>query len=140
MKQMIRAAGLGVACLCLTLPQQSFAQSAIAATRYYTVVEHGRSVEVDHLGSLDPDCRSRGVTTVNLLTEPRGGSVSTRVESRFPTFVAANVRSRCDTRRSSSTVIYYRARPDFVGSDSFDVEILFPAGVARKVRYGVAVR
>ena len=121
-------------------PNPSLAQSAIQASRYYKVVEHGHSVEIDHLGSLDPDCRSRGLTTVNLLVAPSGGEVSTRRESRFPSFVKANVRSQCDARRTPSTVIYYKARPDFAGNDVFDVEIIFPEGVARKIRYAVAVR
>jgi hypothetical protein len=122
------------------LPFQCSAQ-AITATAFYKVVEHGRRVEMDHLFSIDPTCRSLGITSVSLLSAPRGSSVETSVERRMPMFIPkSNVRARCSTFRLPSTVVYYRARPDFVGPDAFVTESVFPDGYAQTRRYQVNVR
>lgn len=95
---------------------------------------------MDHLFSIDPTCHSLGTSSVNLLVAPNGGTVQTRIERGFPMYPMSNVRSRCSTRRLPATVVYYSARPDFVGSDIFDAEVVFPDGFAQKRRYYVNVR
>lgn len=109
-------------------------------SRDYKVVAAGQRVRVDTLTSLDPNCKSRGTTEVNLLTAPRGGQVETTIGREYASYVAANVRSVCDKQRVPATMIYYRASPDFSGPDSFDAEILFPGGTARRIHYTVQVR
>lgn len=106
----------------------------------YKVVAAGQRVKMDTLSSLDPTCRSLGTTEVNLITAPQGGQVETVLGHEYPYYAAANVRSVCDKRRVPVTMIYYRSSPGFSGSDSFDAEVLFPGGTARRVHYTVQVR
>lgn len=114
--------------------------SSSAQAQNYKVVAAGQRVKMDTLASLDPTCRSLGRTEVNLLTAPQGGQVETLLGRDYPAYVAANVRSVCDKQRVPVTMIFYRASPGFSGSDSFDAEIVFPQGNARRVRYKVEVR
>lgn len=111
-----------------------------AQARDYKVVASGQRVLIDTLASLDPTCRSLGQTEVNLLTAPHGGEVETSLGREYPSYVAANVRSVCDKQRVPATLIFYRASQGFTGPDWFDVEIVFPRGIARRLRYGVNVR
>lgn len=106
----------------------------------YKVVAAGQRVKMDTLSSLDPTCRSLGTTDVNLITAPQGGQVETVLGHEYPYYAAANVRAVCDKRRVPVTMIYNRASPGFSGSDSFDAEVLFPDGTARRVHYTVQVR
>lgn len=136
---MIRYALL-IASLAAVLPVPCSAQ-AISATTFYKVVERGRRVEMDHLFSIDPACHSLGTTTVNLLAAARGGSVETSVERRLPMYIdPANIRYRCSTHRLPATVVYYHARPDFVGPDTFVAEVVFPDGFAQRRSYRINVR
>ena len=110
------------------------------ASPYYRVVAAGRTLRVDAYTAMNPDCSSRGPTTVNLLSAPRGGQITVGRAYEYPNYVAANVRSACDRRRVAQTTLDYRASPDFVGQDQFTVELQFPGGIARTVRYFVNVR
>jgi hypothetical protein len=135
-----RAKYLGLVVAAILIPVSVQAQALIATSRYYKVVEHGRSVEIAFYDSLDPDCRSRGPVAVNLLTTPRGGEVMTRPGTSYSNFPATNPRVVCNKRRTASTLVLYRAGNDFTGWDTFDIEAVYPDGNARKYRYLLQVR
>ena len=106
----------------------------------YRVVEHGRSIKVDAYGTYDPDCRTVGRVTINLISAPRGGTVETADGRDYPRFNQSNVRFHCNSRRLPALLLYYRASPDFAGTDTFVVEGIFGDGTARQNRYTVYVR
>ena len=109
-------------------------------TPNYKVVEHGRSVKVANYGSYNPDCSSIGRATINLMSAPQGGTVETANGHDYPVFTSNNVRFQCDKRSLPSTQLYYRAAPNFTGTDTFTVEVVFSGGEARQYRYTVYVR
>ena len=109
-------------------------------TPNYKVVQQGRSIEVDHFGSYNPDCSPVGRATVGLTSAPQGGTVETAFGRDYPTFTNNNVRFQCDKRSLPSTQIFYRASPGFTGPDTFSVEVVFGTGEARQLRYTVYVR
>jgi len=111
-----------------------------AGTPYYRIVEAGRSLRVDAFSAMNPDCTSRGRTTASLIEAPHGGQVSIGEGYEFPNYVAGNPRSACDRHRVRQTILGYRSVPGFVGQDQFTVELQFPDGLARTVRYFVNVR
>jgi hypothetical protein len=118
----------------------ALAQGAQGITPYYKVVEHGRSTKVDSYFISDPECRSLGRATINLLAAPQGGQVSTENGFGYPTFPSTNPRFKCDSRRMPSTLLYYQAASDFTGTDTFTVEAVYPDGTAHQTRYTVYVR
>ena len=131
----VAAAALGS--LCSTAVE---AQAIQRIASGYLVVDHGRSIKLGSYSSLDPDCRSMGRTTLNLLTPPQGGQVEIQDGYDFPNFPSNNVRSACNRRRVLATLIFYKAAANFVGPDTFTVESVAPNGFSSQLRYVVNVR
>ena len=131
--------GAVVACISLDLGMGTgWAQAQRSLD--YKVVAAGQRVRMDEIGSLDPTCRSRGTTEVNLITAPQNGQVETSLGHDYPFYAAANIRAACDKRRVPLTMIFCHASPSFSAWDSFVAELVFPGGTARRVRYTVQVR
>ena len=135
----MRWSSVGVAAL-LALATASSPAWSQQTTANYKVVGRGQSIQVDKFGTFNPDCSSIGRTTINLVEPPRGGTVETAQGRDYPTFSNNNVRFQCDKRRLPMALVFYRARPDFTGNDSFVIEAVFGDGQARQVRYNVEVR
>lgn len=106
----------------------------------YKVVGRGQTIKLGAYGSFDPDCRSLGRPSVNLLSAPQGGRAEIEDGYDYPAFAANNVRFRCDRVRGPEAVLYYHASRDFVGQDSFMIEVVFATGEARQYRWTVYVR
>lgn len=96
------------------------AQSAV----YQKVVEHGKDVSLGFYASVNPDCTSRGYASAAVTNPPQGGRVLSTHASDFATFVATNPRSACNRRRLQGTKVWYRASPSFIGTDSFQLQII----------------
>ena len=136
---LVWAALFAVATSCFADSDAASAQVA-QASPFYRLVAAGRTLRVDAFTAMNPDCSSQGPTTVNLVSAPRGGQVTVGRDVDYPNYAALNVRAACDRRRVPQTTIEYRASPGFVGRDQFTVELQFPGGLARTVRYFVNVR
>ena len=134
-----RHASALVTLLLFLTPCMSQAQ-IIGSSRVYKVVMEGKTLQLEHFESLDPNCRSVGPTEINLLTEPKGGHIFTKQGTAFPTFPATNIHFHCDQKRAPSTLLLYRADTGYLGPDTFDVEALYPEGLTRKFRLLVFVR
>ena len=106
----------------------------------YKVTRSGAPLKVHYYYSLMPDCTSQGRTTANLVSAPQSGQITTSVGREFPAYPTTNTHSVCNTRRVASTDVFYRSAADFVGTDRFTVEVVFPNGVARQDSYVVSVR
>ncbi len=129
-----RAAGLA------GRPAQATTAAPGAQSSRYHVTRPGVPVKVRWYYSMQPTCVSLGRPVVNLVSGPQGGQVYSRGAMEFPTYPATNVRFACDRRRAAATDVMYRPRPDFLGSDSFTVEVVFPDGMARQDTFAVSVR
>ena len=104
------------------------------------VVQHGQTLKFAYFSELDPDCRAVGVPTIDLVAAPESGQVETDVGQEFPNFPSTNVRFPCDKRRARSAVAYYRADPDFTGTVSLTLEVVFSSGSVSTYAYTFDVR
>ena len=136
----MRGALITLAAGAMIAGQPSLAQPAQQTTPFYRVVEHGRTLKVGSYGSYDPDCRSIGYSSINLLSAPQGGQVQTAPGRDYPNFATGNIRFRCNRERLPATILYYQASPRFVGTDSFTVEIVSANGHAFQTTWTIYVR
>ena len=134
MNRLVAACAVGLA---FTAPAMSQTQRL---TPYYHVVERGHTIKLGAYGSFAADCSPLGRATINLISAPQEGQVETEAGSDFPNYQTNNVRFRCDRIRGPQTILYYHASRDFVGSDTFTIEKVFPGGEAQQERWTVYVR
>lgn len=111
-----------------------------ANTSNTKVVLSGRPLKVDTYGSLNPECVSTGAVIIRVLEQPRHGQVETKKAMDFSTFPKANIRAHCNTKRTPATQVVYISSPGYIGSDTFQVEAIFPNGSTRTTRYSLDVR
>jgi hypothetical protein len=90
--------------------------------------------------TLNPDCSPVGYPSVRLVAAPSNGSVSIFKGSAFPVYASTNPRSACILRRRAGTLIEYRPRRNFEGSDSFTLDIIFPDGGDRTDSFNITVK
>jgi hypothetical protein len=82
-----------------------------------------RDVRVGVFTSIRPDCTSGPLPAIRLATAPAHGTVSVK----RGTLKATNFK-QCLATEVPAFVAFYRAAPDFGGSDAFDLEISFADG------------
>jgi hypothetical protein len=107
-------------------------------TRY---VASGKKVTLDFVYALNPDCSPvDGSIEVRTTTEPENGTVEFSSGSRFPNFTKTNVRFKCNEKRTNGTLLNYKSKAGYTGTDRFEILVLYPTGYAREVQYKVNVR
>ena len=106
----------------------------------YSVTRSGVPIKVHFFYSVTPTCASQGLPAVNVTSAPQSGQVFTRPGYDYPEFATTNTHSVCNTRRVSSTDVFYRSAAGYVGSDRFTVEVVFPSGNAHQETFDVSVR
>jgi hypothetical protein len=104
------------------------------------VVVGGKQLKVDIAYSVNPDCSSRGTSTVRLIEAPRHGKVDMREGTDFPYFSQGNIHAHCNASRVPATQILYTSSGGYTGPDSFTAEFIYPSGRARTHTYKVDVR
>jgi len=83
----------------------------------------GRDVRVGVFTSIRPDCTSGPLPAIRLATAPAHGSVNVKRG-----MLKATNFKQCLATEVPAFVAFYRAAPDFEGSDAFDLEITFVDG------------
>jgi len=110
------------------------------------VVEVNRTVAADHkmrlafFYDINPDCTSSGFATTRVIEKPKHGTISIDNGTGFTSFPEKNVRFECNKRKSDGVVVMYEPEPGYTGSDSVDVDTIFPSGSLSKHRYAIDVR
>jgi hypothetical protein len=94
----------------------------------------GNSLKLSFFNSTNPDCSSRGPSTVRLVRSPEHGRVSFRRTADFP-----SSRSQCHQRRVPGTALYYQSQRGFGGMDYVEAEVIFPSGNLRRYSYSINV-
>jgi hypothetical protein len=90
--------------------------------------------------TVNPDCSTMGDAHITITKKPINGDVDFQKTEVFPAFKQDNVRFACDTKKVPAVEYFYTSRPDFAGSDSFTIEVLYPNGELRTIRINVTVR
>lgn len=100
----------------------------------------GEKTSLDDYYALTPDCKSQGYAEVAVVKSPRHGTVSTGNGEGFPNFAKDNVRYECNRKVVPVTELFYQSKANFLGTDSFTVEIRFATNVIKTMKYMVRVR
>jgi hypothetical protein len=94
----------------------------------------GHSLKLSFFNSTNPDCSSRGQSTIRLIRAPQHGHVTFAQTTDFP-----SSRSQCHLRRVPGTAMYYVSQRGFIGTDYVEAEIIFPTGNLMQRSYTINV-
>ena len=92
----------------------------------HTRVSPGASTRVFVMAAFDKDCRSLPAPKIDITQAPAKGSVSFR--EKQTTTVQFSQGGTCNNARVEGTGIYYTARPDASGADTFSISARLGAG------------
>jgi hypothetical protein len=99
----------------------------------------GRLDKFDYWYSTNPDCTARGYPDVRVVTPPAHGTITLDKGEDYPFFPDDNVRKACNKQKVPATQTYYQSHPGFSGTDTVEVEVLFPGGRTRRATYAITV-
>jgi len=121
----------------------------LAALLLFTAVEakaatihviSGKAVKLHFAYSINPDCTPVGEVTARVTQSPQQGRISVARVQDFPHFPSTNIRSVCNRRRVTGTMIQYVSPRGFIGSDYVGIEIFYPSGSLRQESFTIDVR
>lgn len=144
----LRLAAVPVACLAVTacVPARfqvvAASQSITATDRFVDVTSvGGRSVPLQDVVVLEPDCSSAGVAVIQVQTPPSHGEVRVLPGSYYPSYPSSDSqRYACNTRRRPGTEAIYVPEPGWQGVTFTTLTITGPAGRSATRVYRVTVR
>jgi hypothetical protein len=116
-----RAFRLALAALLYLPATAAFAQGNIAERELKTAP--GRDLRVGIYTDIRQDCTSGPLPAIRLATPPAHGAVNVK----RGTLKATNIK-QCLATEVPAFVAFYRAKPDYRGSDQFVLEISWPDG------------
>jgi hypothetical protein len=114
--------------------------SAAQAQRLTMTALSGKPLKLNFSNTTNPDCTSVGETVVRLTKEPQHGKVTISKASDFPGFPKKNVRFKCNKQRVAGTKTVYVSERGYTGSDSAEIEVIFPTGSTARRYYTIDVR
>jgi hypothetical protein len=118
------------------LAASSIACSASAQSVNKTMAA-GTTLNLGHFGAVNPDCTSRGKTTIRLTIAPAHGSVRLKEDKDFGVFWKPHV---CGARRVAGVTVEYRPERGFVGVDTVGFDVIYATGDERMSTVNIAVK
>jgi hypothetical protein len=115
----------------------TFVLLSVTGAQTQTAVKNvisGNPLKLAFFNSTNPDCSSRGRSTIRLIRAPEHGRVNFRLTADFP-----SSRSQCHQRRVPGTAFYYQSQRGFAGTDHVEVEVIFPSGSLGQYNYTINV-
>jgi hypothetical protein len=94
----------------------------------------GKDLRVGVYTDIRPDCTSGPLPAIRLAAPPAHGAVAVK----RGTFRATNFK-QCLATEAPALVAFYRAAPDFRGSDQFALELTWPDGRKQVQRFRIEV-
>jgi hypothetical protein len=122
------------------LSSSAFAQEGLEKKQFTRVVASGTNTRIGFFTTLNPDCTASGNVNIRVTKQPEHGSTETTTTINFPTYPKEHSRARCNVHKVRGVQVNYRSAEKYVGSDEFDLLVLFPNGFAWEVRYDIDVR
>jgi hypothetical protein len=113
------------------------AQQPLERTR---VVASDQKLRLDFLYSVNPDCTSMGFATVRITEQPKHGRITVENGTGFTSFPQNNQRYECNKKRSDGVVVVYEPDSGFTGTDSVNIDAIFPSGTSGKRHYSIEVK
>ena len=97
--------------------------------------ESGHDQRIDYFYALYADCRSQGYPTINVVTPPQYGAITTTEGEANPVFAKDNKLAECNSKKAPVTQLHYAPKPGYHGVDIAMVEVRFPLGSSRTIEY-----
>src|SRR5215813_2305259 len=79
-------------------------------------------------------------TERHLIMAGRLSTVETAAATDFPNFGRENIRYRCNRHKVRGQQVNYKSAEKYIGSDTFELIVLFPGGFTREVHLNIDVR
>src|SRR5262249_44184893 len=117
-----------------------FGIEGLASQTYTRVVASGAKQRIDFYASINPDCSATGDLNVRVTKQPEHGTLETAVATEYVHSPKENIRAKCNQHKVRGMQIDYKSAEKYVGDDTLDLLVLFPAGTAWEVHYDVSVR
>jgi dienelactone hydrolase len=121
-------------------PANSSPQTLPSVLELIRAVPAGRKWRIEFLYSINPDCSSLGLASVRVLEEPTHGKLTVENGTGYPNFPQNNQRYECNRRQADGVAVFYEPNPEFIGSDSATIDVIFPSGLSRKQHYAIEVK
>jgi len=115
------------------------AQPALAIDLNRVVLMNG-TLKHQFFTSLNPDCSLMAYPSITLIESPSNGKVSYDKGKAFPNFAPQNPLSACNTQRVPGLLIEYRPARDFIGADSFSLDVISPDGSEKIFKYNITIK
>ena len=100
----------------------------------------GHTINVYETTGLNPDCGRTGALTFRIIRRPQHGNFSIGAARVYPTYPASNIRSVCNTRAVAGYRALYTSARRYVGPDSAEFQVFWPAGAAADITVPIDVR
>src|SRR5215469_1319804 len=133
-------------CVIVSAPSaaQQWTQEELAAGikqfEFERYVPPGRSMTLDWIVYLNPDCSAAEGGEITITKEPEHGTASIESVNRFPSYAKDNVRSKCSEKKVPGLAIVYKAGIGYVGTDTFEISDLQSNGMVRQVKYTIHIK
>lgn len=99
----------------------------------------GIAQRVDFLYSIGGDCSLVDLPQTIIKQAPSHGTLSFMQVYEYTNFEPNNVRLPCNRKKSPGIGVFYTSAQDFVGTDHFVVQGIFPGGALNTYEFSVTV-
>jgi hypothetical protein len=113
---------------------------SMGAAQAEKVAASGQPLILFQASSTNPDCTSTGKVILRMTQAPQHGRVTIRSAGVFPTFAESNIRSACNRRRVPGVQAVYVSERGYLGPDFVELQVLFPQGTERSVKFSISVK
>jgi len=124
---------------CVTLLAATVAGGANATSDTFSkAVVAGGTLQLSHYASVNMDCSSAGRPEVRIVTGPSSGAVRVVQGLGFSHF--SNDYAPCSARRVHGATVNHAPEKGFLGSDTVQLDVVFPNGFERIDTYNITVK
>lgn len=103
------------------------------------VVASGTNQRIYFFYVVHPDCSASAIN-IRVTKQPEHGTVETAAATDFPNFERENIRYRSNRHKVRGQQVNYKSAEKYIGSDTFELLVLFPGGFTREVHLNIDVR
>ena len=111
--------------------------SAAEAQSDSRTMASGQVLRLGHFSNVNPDCTSKGTTTVRISNPPAHGVVRMRTELAFSNFAT---QKQCEARKVHGVTVEYLAEHGYLGSDTIGLDVISPSGREQMRTYFITVK
>jgi hypothetical protein len=108
--------------------------------QFTRVVASGTNQRIGFFHALHPDCTASGNVNIRVTKQPEHGTVETTTTTNFPGYPKDNIRYKCNQHKVKGVQINYKSAEKYVGDDTLELLVFWPAGHAWEVHFDVSVR